>query len=248
MKVSVVIPAYNEEKYIETCLQSLMQQEEPADEIIVVDNNSTDRTVEIASQYPVKILHEKRQGITPTRNAGYDAAQYDIIARTDADTILPTNWIHVIKNEWTDPSIVALAGPTFFYDAPHPQATTKLQSFVFFTGSKLLLGHETTHGPNTALKKTAWEQIRDKVCLDDHMVHEDMDLAIHLSKVGTIKYVPAMMNQVSARRLNHNFSSIATDYSIRWIKTCLHQRWPNFSLKSFLPVNVKKSEDSTDNK
>ena len=51
MKVSVVIPVYNEEKYIKNCLESLMKQEEKPDEIIVVDNNCTDETINIVKKY-----------------------------------------------------------------------------------------------------------------------------------------------------------------------------------------------------
>ncbi|HEX8932548.1 MAG TPA: glycosyltransferase family A protein, partial [Patescibacteria group bacterium] len=100
MKISVIIPAYNEEKYIGACIESLLKQNRLPDEIIVVNNNSTDQTAAIASQYPVKVINEKEQGITPARNRGLNEAQYDIIARTDADTILPPDWIEKIKKHF----------------------------------------------------------------------------------------------------------------------------------------------------
>src|SRR3989344_7794863 len=100
MKISVVIPAFNEEKNIDKLIQSLLNQEEPADEIIVVDNNSTDHTDAIVKNYNVRILHEPKQGITHARNRGFDEAKYEIIARTDADTVLPTDWIRKIKNDF----------------------------------------------------------------------------------------------------------------------------------------------------
>src|SRR6266567_2953645 len=93
LRISVVIPVYNEEKYLGKCLDSLMRQNVKADEIIVVDNNSTDNSVAIAKKYPIRVVFEKTQGMIPARNHGFNEARYEIIARTDADTILPVNWI-----------------------------------------------------------------------------------------------------------------------------------------------------------
>ena len=62
MKVSLIIPTYNEEDYIAACLESVMNQEYVPDEIIVVNNNSHDCTVDIASRYPVRVIHETTQG------------------------------------------------------------------------------------------------------------------------------------------------------------------------------------------
>ena len=120
MKVSVVIPVYNEEKYIKNCLESLMKQEEKPDEIIVVDNVSTDNTTNIIKNYKdIKIIKKHFQGIGRARNAGFDQAKGDIIARCDADTIVPTNWIKAIKEDFTkDDSIVAISTPVCIYDIP----------------------------------------------------------------------------------------------------------------------------------
>ena len=64
MKVSVVIPSYNEEKYIGRCLEGIALQIEKPDEVIVVDNNCTDKTVEIAEKFGATIIKEKKQGMT----------------------------------------------------------------------------------------------------------------------------------------------------------------------------------------
>ncbi|HEX7964030.1 MAG TPA: glycosyltransferase family A protein, partial [Candidatus Saccharimonadales bacterium] len=92
--VSIVIPAYNEERHLAACLEAIRAQSEPPLEVVVVDNNSTDRTAEIARRYPfVRVVHEERQGIVFARGAGFDAARGDIIARIDADIVLPAGWI-----------------------------------------------------------------------------------------------------------------------------------------------------------
>ncbi|KKQ24439.1 MAG: Glycosyl transferase, partial [Candidatus Roizmanbacteria bacterium GW2011_GWC2_37_13] len=111
MKVSVIIPVFNEEKYIKSCLDSLISQEEKPDEIIVIDNNSTDRTIDIVKKYPqVKVINEKKQGIAYARNAGFNAATGDILVKCDADSRFPINFIKNIKKKFSDSnSIVGLS-------------------------------------------------------------------------------------------------------------------------------------------
>lgn len=191
MKVSVIIPAYNEEAYIGNCLDSLMQQEVKPDEIIVVNNNSTDKTVSIAKKYPVRIVREKKQGMIQARNRGFDEAQYDIIARTDADTIVPPNWIARIKKYFEDKELIALSGPAHFYDLPDVVRSSKLTTEAAFSYIRLfkqIMRYDCLYGPNMAIQKEAWNKVKNTICLDDKEVHEDIDLAIHLSHVGKIKF------------------------------------------------------------
>ncbi|HSW47873.1 MAG TPA: glycosyltransferase family 2 protein [Candidatus Saccharimonadales bacterium] len=208
IKVSIVIPVHNEGEYIGACLESLMRQIDPADEIIVVNNNSTDNTVKIAKTYPVKILHEKTQGLTPTRNRGFNNAKYEIIARTDGDTILPSNWITMIKKSFSDENLVAVSGPAEFYDLPELFQNSHWQSkptWVKLIKSynklvKKMTKHDCIYGPNYAIRKKAWKKVKNSVCLNDKQVHEDLDLAIHLSPFGKIKFDNSMIVKTSVRR------------------------------------------------
>ncbi len=208
MKISVVIPAYNEEKRIDACLESLMKQKIMPDEIIVVDNNSTDSTKEIVKKYPVKIVTEKKQGMIPARNRGFNTAKYDIIARTDADTILPPNWIKKIKKCFLDKKLIALSGPAEFYDLPELIRNSHWQSKP--TGVNLIKSynrivrkmtkHDCVFGPNYSIRKSTWEMIKNNVCLNDKQVHEDLDLAIHLAPYGKIKFDVNLIVSTSVRR------------------------------------------------
>jgi len=110
-KISVIIPAFNEEKYLPACLESLRKQSFRDFEVIVVDNNSTDRTGEIARNYGFKVVEEKRQGMIPARERGFREAKAQIIARTDADTVVTPNWLKVIDESFRkNPFVVGMTG------------------------------------------------------------------------------------------------------------------------------------------
>ena len=87
MKISAIIPAYNSQAYILDAINSIQQQTYPVDEIIVIDDGSTDKTQEIVSQhpYPVRYIKQQNQGPSSARNKGIELAQGDWIAFLDAD-------------------------------------------------------------------------------------------------------------------------------------------------------------------
>jgi glycosyltransferase involved in cell wall biosynthesis len=224
MKVSVVIPAYNEEKLLPLCLESLKRQTVRPDEVIVVDNNSVDKTAEIAKSYGATVIREKKQGMSFARNAGFDAAKYGIIARCDADSILRPEWIERIKNNFERKKIVALSGPGLFYDLGKNKTLKKIPKLVhtavFFKSSRVILGHNILFGSNYALTKDVWLKAKNEVCIDDANVHEDMDMAVHLSKYGKICYDRKLVVEISARRVRQLKSYV--DYPLRWYKTLKH--------------------------
>ncbi|MBA3723803.1 MAG: glycosyltransferase family 2 protein [Candidatus Levybacteria bacterium] len=208
LKISIVIPVYNEEKYIGACLESLLKQSEPADEIIVINNNSTDNSVKIIKTFPVRLLHEKKQGMTFARNRGFNDAKYEIIARTDADTILPLNWVKRIKKAFIDEKVIAVTGPGEFYDLPEFIHNSRWQTKAAWV--KVIIGynkivkqiikHDCLYGPNYAIRKYAWKEIKNTVCMDDKQVHEDLDLAIHIAPLGIIKFYRNLVVKTSVRR------------------------------------------------
>ncbi len=214
MRVSVVIPAYNEQDFIRGCLEALKNQQEPPDEIIVVDNNCTDDTIKIARQYGCRITKEPKQGIIPARDKGFDTASYPIIARTDADTLPPPDWIKKIKKHFSqDPECAGLAGPVSFYDffikSAYPsilmlKILEKINGFIYFIG------------PNFAIKKEVWVKIKPYLCTDDSKVHEDFDLATHLfQRRYKICFDKDLVMPISARRLKKKPHSFFLEYPLR---------------------------------
>ena len=97
MRLSFVVPAYNEEAYLPACLESILAQtRELGDtvEIIVVNNASTDRTREVALGYPgVRVVDEPRKGLTFARQAGFAASTGELIANVDSDSRLTPGWV-----------------------------------------------------------------------------------------------------------------------------------------------------------
>lgn len=217
----MVIPAYNEEKYIKSCLVSVTDQIVPADEIIVVNNNSTDKTGVIAGGFDVKVINEKKQGITPARNRGFNEAKYEIIARCDADAIVPNDWIKKIKMNFKKGNIDALSGPVFFNDSLLFKSTSTFPSHIALESLRLISkGKRHLVGPNMSLSKDIWQRVKDVVNLDDKKVHEDMDLSFKIAKVhGKIGYDPTLIVGISARRLKNRPESFFLEYPARIIKT-----------------------------
>ena len=226
MKVSVVIPAYNEEDFLPQCLESLLSQEVPPDEIIVVDNNSVDATAEIARKYGVRVVKEKKQGMIFARNRGFNLARYDIIARCDADSIVSPQWIGQIKKAFAGGDIIAMSGPCYFYDLQRFRKFKKAHKLflkaVYFRPSRIMLGHDVLFGSSMALLKAGWLKVKNEVCMNDRAVHEDMDLTIHLKPHGRIKFDPRFVAAISARRLRSPKTLV--DYPTRWVKSLRHAR------------------------
>lgn len=209
--VTIVIPAYNEERYIGKCLASCIGQTSAPDEIIVVNNKSTDNTASIVRRYQAENPHidiqlleqNKHQGIAPTRNQGFDHARSDIIARTDADSVIAKDWVETIRRRFEDPDIDAASGPIGFHDMP-------LRGFLFWVDSRLrgqvhkyAKNERFLIGANMAIRAQVWKSVRQLTQLDlEDRLHEDVDLALTLFKNDfEIAYEPGMVAAMSARRV-----------------------------------------------
>jgi cellulose synthase/poly-beta-1,6-N-acetylglucosamine synthase-like glycosyltransferase len=197
-KVSVVIPAYNEEKYIGDCLKSLRNQTIPPDEIIVVDNNSTDNTAEIAKKFGAIVVGEKRQGVTYARNKGFESARNEIIARIDADCVAPHDWIEKIKKLLQGTVETALCGPYVYLETPKSLASNYIKWYIKF--SKFIYGFHILTGANMVITKSLWKQIKIQLLNDDSRYHEDLDLSFKINRVGEIMYDETLVVQTSNRR------------------------------------------------
>ncbi len=210
MKISFVIPAYNEEAFLGKCLDAVTQQargKERDVEIILVNNASTDGTRAVAERYPtVTIVDESRKGIVFARHAGFAASHGELIANVDADTILTPGWLDTTLAEFEkNKKLVALSGPFIYYDLPaSAQCGVKifygivyffyiLNRFIFHVGS-------VVQGGNFVVRRSALTKIGG---YDTSIAFygEDTDIARRMSKIGDVKFTFKLSALSSGRRL-----------------------------------------------
>lgn len=219
--LTLIIPAYNEENHIRACLDSVAAQSVAPDEVIVINNNSTDSTARIANEYPfVTVINEKQQGIVFSRNAGFNAATGDIIARIDADTVLPRYWVKRIRKYYAEPANhnCAITGSGVAYNIRLKRLSGWLFNHIAYRLNRVILGHYILWGSNMAFLRAQWLDIKDDICLRDD-IHEDLDLSIHLHRKGyKIDYRPSLQVKVVLKRIYHDRNQLHM-HMRRWPQT-----------------------------
>lgn len=228
LRVSIVIPAYNEERHLGACLDAIQSQDVPVFEVVVVDNNSTDRTAAVAAAYPfVRVVKEPRQGRVFARNAGFDAARGDIIGRIDADIRLPANWVRHIQDFYALPArhSHAWSGRGYFYNVRLPHLVSWAYALLAFRLNMVLIGHTTLWGSNMAITRSQWQAVRGTVHLCNG-IHEDLDLAMHLHDAGYhIAYDRGITTHAHMRRVRTDRDQL-WGYLQWWPRTLrLHRKW-----------------------
>ncbi len=200
LRFSVVIPAFNEEFYLSDCLASLAAQDFAGRvEIIVVDNNSTDRTATIAAAAGALVVFEAERGVCHARQRGTDTARGEIIVSADADTIYPPDWLSKI-DDWfsAQPRGVAVGGPCYFHDGP---------SWGLWLQRALFSGvHLVTRwgGPVLYVTATNFAFRRDAFCGYDTRLAQggdELDLLRRLRRRGLVAFNPHNAISTSARRM-----------------------------------------------
>jgi glycosyltransferase involved in cell wall biosynthesis len=211
------------------------------DEVIVVDNNSSDATAAIASKYPfVKLIKESKQGIVFARNAGYNAARGEIIGRIDVDTLLPANWVAHLQEFYADSQHPnsAWVGPNLFYNVRFPKILCWAMWPIGFGINRLLIHTNTLWGSNMALLKSQWESVKATTCTDNS-IHEDLDLAIHLYKEQNVKTYFDRQMVVWATFHPLDFRTRETwDYLQRWPRTLRKHHNPGWLVAELIGVGL----------
>ena len=204
-KISVVVPAYNEEKYLPLLLESLKKQSLPKDQfevVIVVDFRSTDRTEEIAREFGAKIVKGQKTGVANARKEGFEAAVGEIIASTDADSLADPRWLEIIASTFeTHPDYVGITGTSRFYDGSRINNFLAQKPYDLFQQANLLIGLPSFPGFNFAVRKSAY--LKSGGFNGDLKSAEDVDLSLKLKKIGKLAFISSMRVATSARRIEN---------------------------------------------
>jgi glycosyltransferase involved in cell wall biosynthesis len=204
--ISVVIPTYNEEKNIERCLEALNEQTIPREdfEIIVVDGQSTDRTVEIAQRYADKVIQQASKGVGGARNDGAMVARGDIIVTTDADCVPYSEWLEVVREHFEDESVIAVTG---FLDPLDFESLNRYEAYLYkllFWASNHLLsmfamtGYYHLCGANSAFHRNTFIEIGG---YQDLPYSDDVEIYKRLKPKGKMVLDDRMKVYYSIRRI-----------------------------------------------
>lgn len=212
-KVSVIIPAFNEENYITNCLEAIAKQDYTEYEVLIVNNASTDNTVEVIKQFIKRnnlskffLLHENRKGTNMARECARLAATGTIIAQLDADCIPSSNWISKGVQALEPKHVVAATGAYYYFDSSlivrtasllsqlvsYPLINTIVQKFnrgaILIGGNAFVYANilDLAGGYNTDLT----------------FYGDDVDVANRLSKYGCVNYSTNLIMNSSYRRYN----------------------------------------------
>ena len=185
-KITVIIPAFNEEELLPRCLAALVPQAAAHNAtVLVVDNNSTDRTAEIAKAAGVCVIHEPKQGVVFALQRGFQEATTELVAFSDADTIIGPHWLATIEKTLVTPGTVAVTGPVRF------ERMRFLSSIRWFYRHQLL-------GSNMALRRA------DGVAVGGFNINYNLasDIAFGwaLKERGRVAYAKDMSVTTSSRR------------------------------------------------
>jgi glycosyltransferase involved in cell wall biosynthesis len=194
------------------------------DEVIVVDNNCTDRTLEIAESYKfVSIIREKSQGHAPPRNRGFNKAKSDIIGRIDADSVLMPGWVERVRERFQDEDIAGITGlgrTDVMTRISRPSIKTTFWTRVYYWNVHAYFNTVTTWGANMAIRRDWWYKVKNDVRKDDTITHEDQDVALLIAARGgrvvqdnkllitttgqTYTYAPKMLHYIRLKTLTRN--------------------------------------------
>ncbi len=230
----MIIPVKDDAAELARCLAALANQTRPADEIIVVDNGSSDSSDAVALHAGATLIRCAEPGIPAAAAAGYDTATGDLILRLDADCVPGRAWIERVCGEFSRrPDVAALTGGAVFRGRQSVVRSLWSAAYLLaYAGTTIpALGHLPLFGSNLAMRRRAWDEVALAVHRHDPDIHDDLDLAFHLGehhRIGYLRGVEMSMSPRpfgSARSLAQRFRRGFRTIFIHWPVEFPPRRW-----------------------
>jgi len=212
-KVTLYVPCYNAEKYISECLDGILKQTYPLDEILIIDDGSTDKTVEIVSNYPVRVIrHGTNKGLAAARNTGFKNACGEYVASLDADCVPEPDWLEKLMKNFTEENIAGVGGKLIEKYTNTLANKWRAVHMRQNMGDEKIINSGYLFGSNNVFERRAVEEIgyyNEKYRTN----YEDVDLSNRLKEKGyTLIYDP----EAEVYHLLKDTISSLLDRSWRW--------------------------------
>lgn len=231
--VSVVVPAYNEERYLGRCLAALAHQTYPASlfEVIVVNNGSTDGTAEIARQYGAQVVFEPRKGVARARQAGFEVARGDVIASTDADAVVPPFWVASIAAHFQgDLALGAVYGPVHWPDGRPIGRFCLRFPITWILWASNCVKHSLWWGSNFAVRRQVFQRAGGFPVDWGEGSGEDTDFSLRVSRIARVRFDPDLVVNASSRREREAGTSLGKRTAVNIVNRFVLRRPPPLSL------------------
>ena len=223
--ISIIVPTKDEEGAIEDCLKSIKaQRTQYPFEVLVVDTNSKDKTLEIAKRHGARIIQESRPGKPIARNTGSLQAKGNILCFTEADCQVPETWVETIGQTFRDdPGVVALSGAytliktTWFYRWLI-RIFTPLSVYLFY----IFFGYHSLRGTNLAVRKSAFNEVGG--FNNDMLELDDVDFGMRIKNLGRIRYLSALSVRTLDRRFRNRLGRFLAEFTRSFYTVCIRRQ------------------------
>lgn len=232
MTITVIVCAHNEERFIAPCLHSLLAQSRTPDEILLINNASSDRTRDVAAAIPgVRVVDEPRKGLVVARERGRQEARSQLLVYVDADCRAPLTWLERVANRFeSDDDVIALSGNYRFYDWDWwGRSLLRAYDFTLGPATHVLVKYVLRigvvfYGGNFAVRSSALDRINGfDTTIEFH--GEDTNVGRRLSMVGNVELRYDCFLYTSARRYNAmGKGAVFRLYVRNFVSELLHHR------------------------